>query len=124
MQTTTKRRGQSGQWIRMSTRLAIYSRDGFCCAFCGACSEDGVVMTLDHVLARELGGSNKPSNLVSACLSCNSSKQDSSLRDWFRILRDRGIDTTKVARRVRRLTKTPIDRNEGRRLEAIRQESN
>lgn len=108
------------RWIQPSTRLAIYHRDGFSCAYCGDVAEDGCVLTLDHVLARDLGGSNDSTNLVTSCLSCNSSKQNKTMREWYRNLRDRGIDTSKVGARVRRQLKKAVDRKEGRRLACIR----
>lgn len=116
----SRKRGQGSKWIRPSTRQAIYHRDGFCCAYCGAAAEDGIMLTLDHVLACELGGDNAPTNLVTACLSCNSAKQDKTTREWFVYLRDSGIDTTKIGPRIRRLTKRALDRAEGLRLVAER----
>lgn len=112
--------GQGSKWIRPAKRLAIYHRDGFCCAYCGAAAEDGAVMTLDHVLACELGGTNEATNLVTACLSCNSAKQDLTTREWFVVLRDRGIDTGKVGPRIRRLTATALDMKAGNALLAAR----
>lgn len=94
--------GQGSKWIRPEKRVAIYLRDGLCCAYCGATQESGALLTLDHVLACELGGTNEATNLVTACLSCNSSKQDCTTREWFVILRDRGIDTDLVGPRIRR----------------------
>lgn len=99
-----------GQWIRPEKRLAIYLRDGLRCAFCGATIEEGAVMTLDHLLASELGGSNQKKNLVTACLSCNSSKQNKTIREWFQVLRDRGIDTEKIGQRIRRLIRKELKR--------------
>jgi 5-methylcytosine-specific restriction endonuclease McrA len=113
-------RNQGSKWIRPAKRLAIYNRDGFCCAYCGAKAEEGIMLTLDHVVACELGGSNHETNLVTACLSCNSSKQDSTTRGWFEILRDRGIDTSKVGPRIRRLTAKPLDMEAGKALLAAR----
>lgn len=108
-------------WCRLSTRLAIYHRDGFTCVYCGRASEVlGVGLTLDHVLPCELGGTNDPTNLVTACLSCNSAKQDLSMRGWLGRLRRRGLDASKIGARVRRQTKRPLDRDEGRRLVAAR----
>lgn len=115
-----RKAGQGSKWCRPSTRLAIYHRDGFCCAYCGARAEDGTTLTLDHVLACELGGDNAPSNLVTACLSCNSAKQDRTTREWFAYLRDQGVDTSEIAARVRRLVRRALDRAEGRRLVADR----
>lgn len=116
----SRKTGQGSKWCRPSTRQAIYHRDGFCCAYCGAAAEGGVTLTLDHILACELGGDNDPSNLITACLSCNSSKQDLTTRAWFAVLRDNGIDTSKVGPRIRRLANKPLDRAEGRRLVAAR----
>lgn len=113
-------KGQGSKWCRPATRMAIYHRDGFCCAYCGASAVDGAKLTLDHVLACELGGTNAPENLVTACLSCNSAKQDKTTREWFAYLRDRGVDTAKVGPRIRRLTVKALNRAEGRRLEAAR----
>ena len=67
-------------------------------------------VTLDHVTPRELGGSNHESNLVTCCLSCNSAKQDLPLRKFLRVLADRGVDTTKIARRIRTVTRRTLDR--------------
>ena len=105
------------KWIRRSTRDAIYHRDGFACVYC---TRAGVRLTLDHLLAVDLGGTHDPANLVTACLSCNSAKQGLSVRAWFRRLRARGADTTKIGRRVRRLTRKALDRAEGRRLARAR----
>lgn len=116
-------RNQGSKWIRRSTRLAIYHRDGFCCLYCGATAETGAQLTLDHVLACELGGSNEATNLVTACLSCNSAKQHRTMREWFAALRDRGVDTSAISARVRRQTARKIDRAEGRRLAALRAET-
>jgi 5-methylcytosine-specific restriction endonuclease McrA len=116
-----RKRGQGMNWCRLSTRMAIYSRDGFACVYCGSGAElDGRGLTLDHVTAVELGGDNSPENLVSACLSCNSAKKDLPTRAWFARLRDRGVDTAKVGARVRRLTARKLDRSEGIRLSALR----
>lgn len=116
-----RKAGQGSKWIRLSTRLSIYHRDAFCCAYCGKSAEEhGVGLTLDHIVACENGGTNVPSNLVTACGACNSTKQDLTIRAWYLKLRDAGIDTTPISRRIRRLVNTEINRAEGRRLAAVR----
>ena len=50
------------------------------CAYCGADAK----LTADHVVALNDGGLHVPPNLVGACLSCNSSKQDSPVEEWYR----------------------------------------
>ena len=51
-------------------RWGIFQRDGYACLTCGSRSD----LTIDHVHAVSLGGSNDPSNLRPLCRSCNSSK--------------------------------------------------
>lgn len=54
-------------------RYEILRRDGHTCRYCGA-SAPNVRLTVDHVLPRVLGGNNDPTNLVTACVDCNSGK--------------------------------------------------
>lgn len=109
-----------GKWLWPATRLALYARDGFCCVYCGSGAEEGNPLTADHVVPVELGGSNEPENLVTACLSCNCRKRAMTLREWYALLRDGGVDTTGIAARVRAALGRGIDRAEGRRLHAAR----
>lgn len=78
-----------GSWIRDDKRLAIYLRDGFRCAYglTPACEarnrdlsgQDARDITLDHLNAKHAAGSHHEGNLVTACRSCNSARQDTSL---------------------------------------------
>jgi hypothetical protein len=61
-------------WIRPATSVAIYMRDGLACSWCGTTIEDGARLTLDHCKPRSKGGSNDPTNLVTSCLRCNTSR--------------------------------------------------
>jgi 5-methylcytosine-specific restriction endonuclease McrA len=82
MTITEKKRANSkhqpvGRWIRVEKRLAIYLRDSFACLYCcrdlhGADPRD---IHLDHLVCKEDGGSNSETNLVTACRSCNCSRQ-------------------------------------------------
>jgi hypothetical protein len=68
----------TGTWIRPESRLAVYLRDGFRCLMCcddlhGADPRD---VTLDHVIPKADGGSNKPDNIYTCCRKCNCSRQD------------------------------------------------
>jgi len=111
----------SSSWIRQDKRNAIYLRDGCACVFCGAAMDDpGTVLTLDHLQARNLGGSNEATNLVTACLSCNSSKQDLPMRDWYRALADRGVDVSELPKKIRRHTRRAINLKAARQLIAAR----
>jgi hypothetical protein len=51
-----------------------------CCAYCG----DPKKLTLDHLHPIIRGGTNDQFNLVAACWSCNSSKQDKHWMTWYK----------------------------------------
>lgn len=82
-----KRKWSGSKWCRKDKRLAVYLRDGASCVYCGRDASTGAVLSLDHVVAHNKGGSNHESNLVTSCKSCNSSKQDLSTRAWYAVLR-------------------------------------
>lgn len=65
-------------WISQHKRLAIYLRDGLCCAYCQKGIEAGVKLTLDHLKPYSKGGSNEATNLVTCCLECNSARGNRS----------------------------------------------
>jgi 5-methylcytosine-specific restriction endonuclease McrA len=93
----------TGQWIRADARLSIYLRDSFRCVYCcrdlhGAAPTD---ITLDHIKAKSDGGSNKPENLVTACRSCNCSRQDKPLSRFA------GPETRKDIKRLTARAITP-----------------
>jgi hypothetical protein len=104
-----RKANQGSKWIRRNKRFAIYARDDHRCVYCAAdlASE---VATLDHVLACELGGTNHETNLVTACLSCNSSKRDLPLSAFLTTLADKGMDPVKVRRNVRNATRRQLRR--------------
>ena len=62
--------------ISKRTRYEVLRRDNFTCRYCGAFAPI-VVLHVDHVVPRKLGGSDKPGNLVTACQDCNSGKSAS-----------------------------------------------
>lgn len=70
-----------GGWIRPEKRLAIYLRDRFTCIYCLRDLHDAnpFDVTLDHVACRSNGGHNHERNLITACRSCNSARQDKPL---------------------------------------------
>ena len=67
-------------WIWRVTRVAIYLRDGFKCLGCGrgAGLSRAASLSLDHIKGR----SNRPSNLLTVCVSCNAKRSDKSLEEW------------------------------------------
>lgn len=58
-------------------RYEILRRDNHRCRYCGAAAPDAR-LTVDHVVPASLGGSDDPSNLVTACADCNSGKSASN----------------------------------------------
>lgn len=58
-------------------RFEVLRRDGYICRYCGAQAPD-VKLTVDHVIPTVLGGSDDPSNLVTACQPCNAGKASTS----------------------------------------------
>jgi hypothetical protein len=63
--------------VSKRTRYEVFRRDGNTCRYCGAHAPE-VKITIDHVVPESLGGSDDPSNLVTACMPCNSGKSSSA----------------------------------------------
>jgi hypothetical protein len=61
-----------------AARFAVLERDGFRCRYCGNTAAHSR-LTVDHVLSVRNGGSDDPSNLVTACIDCNRAKQSASV---------------------------------------------
>ena len=53
-------------------RARIYKRDGYKCVYC----ESPKNLTIDHVLPKSRGGTNRWTNLVTCCGQCNRKKGD------------------------------------------------
>jgi hypothetical protein len=77
---------RSSQWIRSELRWSIYARDEFRCVWRG-CECTRTTLTLDHIFP--VGSrfrDNDPRRLVTACVSCNTSRKAMRLKDWLRSL--------------------------------------
>jgi 5-methylcytosine-specific restriction endonuclease McrA len=61
---------QGMNWLRKDKRIAIYMRDKWQCVYCN--SHD--TLSLDHIQPVSKGGSNHETNLITACLACNSAR--------------------------------------------------
>lgn len=59
--------------VSRSLRFQILRRDNHACRYCGRSAPE-VKLTVDHVVPETLGGSDHPSNLVTACADCNGGK--------------------------------------------------
>jgi 5-methylcytosine-specific restriction endonuclease McrA len=62
--------------ISLSLRFSILKRDNYRCRLCGAAARDGdhIRLEVDHITARDNGGTHDPSNLWVLCFECNRGK--------------------------------------------------
>ena len=70
--------------ISWSTSIREYMRErekAEECIYCGSKKD----LTLDHILPRSRGGPESPDNAVWVCRSCNSSKGDRRLYEWYEL---------------------------------------
>jgi hypothetical protein len=82
-------------------RFEILRRDNHACRYCGRSAPD-VALTVDHVVPVTLGGSDHPTNLVTACTDCNSGK--SSVPAVAELVADVAADALRWARAMRQAT--------------------
>lgn len=79
-ESLSKRLGKRAQQIK--------ERDGHRCVYCRRTAEQsGAHLHLDHLTPKAHGGKDVPKNLVLACRSCNSRRQDRSLSEWAKAAR-------------------------------------
>lgn len=64
-----------------SVREEVYERDEYSCQYCG--KDDRSQLTLEHLAPVSQGGIDDILNFVTACRSCNSSKQAKDLTDFL-----------------------------------------
>lgn len=64
------------------TRENIYRRDNYECVYCG--DNDRKKLTLDHVIPKSKGGTDRWDNLVTACKKCNLEKADLTIEEFGR----------------------------------------
>lgn len=81
--------------ISKRLRFEIFRRDNHACRYCGGAAPD-VQLTVDHVVPVALGGTDEPSNLVTACRDCNSGK--SSMPADTKIVDDVASDAIRWAK--------------------------
>jgi hypothetical protein len=66
-------KGVVGLAVSKRLRYEVLRRDNHACRYCGRNAPE-VKLTVDHVLAVALGGTDEPTNLVACCSDCNSGK--------------------------------------------------
>lgn len=85
-------------WITKKRRHGVYARDFHRCVYCLSMAD----LTLDHLKARTDGGGNQSSNLVTACLACNSARGCRSVRGFcIAYAAFAGVDWRMVVARVK-----------------------
>ena len=52
----------------------VFRNDGYRCRMCGASKEDGIELTIDHIIPLAAGGTNDLDNLQTLCRECNENK--------------------------------------------------
>ena len=78
-------RTKSSGYISGSIRFNILKRARSRCELCGI-SAERKALEVDHIVPRNKGGSDDPSNLQALCYSCNAMKRDTDstdFRGWF-----------------------------------------
>lgn len=110
------------KWIRHSTRWAIYCRDRnphtrkFRCLWCNrekwhpTRNPSGIRLSLDHLKPVSQGGSNHPSNLITACCACNARRRSCDWEAWC----DSSQYDARVYERITRALARPLNRKLGR----------
>ena len=84
-------------------RETIFKRDNYICHLCGEYTD---IMTdrnivgsnfpsIDHIIPKNSGGSDYPSNLKTACISCNKSKRDNIIPRTIQECSENGSDQKK-----------------------------
>lgn len=102
-------RHQRGCQVTKEKRLGIYLRDGNRCLWCGRSGKE-VALSLDHVVpqSHSLTPNNHASNLITACIQCNSRRKTKSLKAFaFEISSSSEIQQEILARIMRALRRSP-----------------
>lgn len=92
-------RRKSSGYISGTKRYEVLKRSKFRCELCGI-SANEKALEVDHIIPRNLGGSDDLSNLQGLCFSCNSMKRDRDDTDFRGISESYGV-RKKVAYFVR-----------------------
>jgi hypothetical protein len=110
--------------ISKKLRFDVFKRDRFVCQYCGTHPPEAV-LEVDHIIAVASGGTDDPTNLITACLGCNRGKGASSLSEVPVSLAERSEETAEREAQiagyeaVMRERRARIDRDAQRVLDEI-----
>lgn len=125
--TGTANGSNGSKWIRPEKRIRLYQRDGWRCAWCGRRvyspalvaamraappAGDAQPATLDHFHSRAHQHGkldHSAGNLITACLSCNSERQDKPAARFARMIATRTHqDAREILARIAKLRKRAL----------------
>ena len=74
---------QQGPLFQTTLRAFVYHRDGGECQYCGKRPGKDNPLTLDHIVPRAAGGTDRPDNIATACRRCNYAKGDQPVEQFL-----------------------------------------
>ncbi len=89
------------------SRVNVLARDGYACQYCGTKKRMGE-LTYDHVVPRAQGGRTEWTNIVSACVSCNSRKANRTPEQAGMVLRKKPVQPSQAPAVVLELSRTNV----------------
>jgi hypothetical protein len=72
---------KSQRQIDQGVSWRVFKRAGFRCEYCG---NDGVPLTVDHLICWESGGPSIEENMASACRKCNKMRGNTDYAAWLK----------------------------------------
>ena len=67
----------------MVNNMAKFRYDNKHCLYCGCEVNNPKDLTIDHIFPRSKGGTNEADNIFLVCKSCNSSKGNKDIIEWY-----------------------------------------
>ena len=74
---------QQGPLYQTTLRAFVYHRDRGKCQYCGKRPGKDNPLTLDHIVPRAAGGTDRPDNIAAACRQCNQAKGDLPVEEFL-----------------------------------------
>lgn len=76
---------KSARQVTQGVNWAVFKRDHYRCRYCGKQGgENGLVLTVDHLVLWEHMGPSIEANLLTACKKCNKVRGNILYEDWLR----------------------------------------